>query len=118
MLHITDYRRLTNGKRYQTSDEREMSHHGGFEEITNRNSSENVDGEVPEIQTLTQEAVNELIRRFIAPLRRQLEELTRLVQGMSTQDIRIPNPRLSVVPLLVRPGLSPTTAFKTTGYII
>ena len=33
---------------------------------------------------LTQEAVNEQIRGFIAPLTRQLEELIRLVQKMST----------------------------------
>ena len=33
---------------------------------------------------MTQEAVNEQIRGFIAPLTRQLKELTRLVQGMST----------------------------------
>ena len=40
--------------------------------------------EVSEIQTLTQEAVNEQIRRFISPLTRQLEELSRLVQGKVT----------------------------------
>ena len=89
MLHSTDYRELRNGKRYQTSDEREMSHHGSTEEIANRISSENGKGENPEIQTLTQEAVNEQIRGFIASLTRQLEELTRLVQGMTTS--RHPN---------------------------
>ena len=89
MLHSIDYRELRNGKRYQTSDEREMSHHGSTEEITNRTSSENVEEENPEIQTLTQEAVNEQITVFFAPLTRQLEELTRLVQGMSTS--RHPN---------------------------
>ena len=35
-------------------------------------------------RTLTQEAVNEQIRGFIAPVTHQLEELTRLVQGMTT----------------------------------
>ena len=66
-----------------------MSNHGSTEELANRSSSENVEGGTPEFQTLTQEAVNEQIRRFIAPLTRQLEELTRLVQGMTTS--RHPN---------------------------
>ena len=85
MLKSTDYRELRNGKRYQTSTERTLSNHGCTEELAaNRSLSENVEGEVPEFQTLTQEAVNEQIRGFIAPLIRQLEELTRLVQGMTT----------------------------------
>ena len=84
MIHSTDYRELRNGKRYQMSAEREMSHHGIIEELVKRSSSENVEGESPENQTWTQEAVNEQIREFIAPLNHQLEELTRLVQGMST----------------------------------
>ena len=61
-----------------------MSDHGSTEENVTGNSSENVEGEVFEIQTLTQEAVNEQIRAFVAPLTRKLEELTRLVQGMVT----------------------------------
>ena len=61
-----------------------MSHHASTEELVNSSSSENVEGESPEIQTLTQKAINEQIRGFIAPLTRQLEELTRLVQGKST----------------------------------
>ena len=89
MLHSTDYRELRNGKHYQTSDERVMSHHGTTEEIANRSSSENVEGGIPEFQTFTQEAVNEHIRGFIAPLTRQLEELIRLVQEISTS--RHPN---------------------------
>ena len=84
MLNSIDYGELRNGKPYLTSDESEMSHHGSTEEIANRNSSENVVGENPEMQTLTQEAVDEQITAFIAPLNRQLEELTRLVQEMST----------------------------------
>ena len=84
MPHSTDYRELRNGKRYQTSIERTMSNQSSREEIGNRRSLENVEREVPEFQTLTQEAVSEQIRGFIAPLTRQLEELTRLVQGMTT----------------------------------
>ena len=89
MLHSTDYWEVRNEKRYQTSVERKMSHHGSTEELVNTSSSEIVAGKSQEIQTLTQEAVNEHIRRFIAPLTRQLEELTRPVQGMSTS--RHPN---------------------------
>ena len=61
-----------------------MSHHGSAEEIANRSSSENVEGENPEIQALTPAAVDEPIKGLIAPLTRQLEELTRLVQEMFT----------------------------------
>ena len=67
-----------------------MSHHDSTEEIANRSSSKNVEGEIPEFQTFqTPEAVNEQIRGFIGLLTRQLEELTRLVQGMTTS--RHPN---------------------------
>ena len=51
---------------------------------SNRNSSENVEREVSEIHTLTQEAVKEQVKGFVAPLTLELEELTRLVQGMVT----------------------------------
>ena len=47
-------------------------------------SSENVEGEVSEFQTLTPEAVGKQIRVFVASLTRQLDELTRLVQGLTT----------------------------------
>ena len=66
-----------------------MSNYGSTEGIANGISSENVKGEVSEVQTLTQEAVKERIRGFIAPLTRQLEELTLLVQRMTTS--RRPN---------------------------
>ena len=56
-----------------------MIDHGSTEENAPEISSENVEGEVSEIQTWTQEAVNEQIRGFVAPLTRQLE-LTRLLQ--------------------------------------
>ena len=105
MFHSIDYRELRNGKRYQTSIERTMSNHGSTEELANRTSSENVEGEVPGFQTLTQKAFNEQIRGFIAPLTRQVEGLARLVQGMTTPR----HPGLSLVPLLVPPCLSPTS---------
>ena len=105
MLNSTGYRELRNGKRYQTSIERTMSNHGSTEEIAKRSSSENVEGEVSEFQTLTQEIINEQIIGFIAPPTRQLEELTRLVlpHGIQTS-----SPGLSLVPFLVRPCLSQT----------
>ena len=59
MLHSNDYRDLRNRKHYQTSIEHIMSNHGSTEEVADRRSSENVEEEVPEFQTLTQEAVNE-----------------------------------------------------------
>ena len=65
-----------------------MSEDGSIEENRASNSSENFGEEVPEIHTLTQEAVNEQIKGFIAPLTCQLEELTRLLEGMVTT----PNP--------------------------
>ena len=61
-----------------------MSENGSMGEKVTKSSSENVEGEVSEIQKLTQESVNEQIKGFIAPLTRQLEELTRLTQGMVT----------------------------------
>ena len=72
MVNSTDYSELINGKRYPMSDESEMSQHGSTAEIAHRNSSENVVRENPEMQTLTQEAVGEQIRRLIAHLTRQL----------------------------------------------
>ena len=66
-----------------------MNDHGSTEENTAGILSKNVEGEVSEIQTLTQKAVNKKIRGFIAPLTRQLKELTRLVQGMT--NTRHPN---------------------------
>ena len=81
MLDSEKYRKLRNGKRYCTSTERTMSDNASIQGNITANSSKNIKGEVNEIQMLTQEAVNEQIRGFISLLTRQLEELTRLVQG-------------------------------------
>ena len=59
MLSSAEYRELRNGKRYQTSIQRTMSDYGSTEENATGISSKNVDVEVSEIQTLTQEVVNE-----------------------------------------------------------
>ena len=61
-----------------------MSEERSLEENVIGNSPENVEGEVPEIHTLTREAVNKQIKGFIALLTRQLKKLTRLVQGRLT----------------------------------
>ena len=70
-----------------------MSENGSIEYNSAGNSSENTEGEFPEIRTLTQEAVNEQIKGFIAPLTCQLEELIRLVLGMVTTPHPSHNPR-------------------------
>ena len=67
MLYSIDYRELRNGRRYLTSDESKLGHHINTEEIVNRNSSEIVVGENPEMQTLTQEAVDEQISVYCSP---------------------------------------------------
>ena len=100
MLGSTEYKKLRNGKRYQTSIEHTKCDHGSTEENAIGTSSENVEGEISKIQTLTQEAVNEQIRWFIAPLTRYLEELTQLVQGITTTR---------------RPNHYPRTEFGTTS---
>ena len=84
MLNSAIYKEIRNGKRYSTCVERAMSENGSIEETTTGNSSENVEVEVSEIHTSTQEVVNEQIIEFIAPPTRQLQELTRLVQGVVT----------------------------------
>ena len=60
-----------------------MSKNNGPEGKSAKNSHETDENEEPEICTLTQEEVNEQINSFIAPLTNQLEDLTRLVQGLS-----------------------------------
>ena len=59
-----------------------MSKNSSVEEKRAGNTSESVEEEVLESHILTQQTVNEQIKGFIAPLTRQLGELTRLVHGM------------------------------------
>ena len=56
-----------------------MSKNGSVECNRPVNSSEDIEGEGPESRTLTQELDSEQIKVFIASLRLQLDELTRLV---------------------------------------
>ena len=53
MLDSEEYRELRNGEPYYTSTKRTMRENGSIEENVTGNSSENVEGEVSEIQTLT-----------------------------------------------------------------
>ena len=84
MLDFYFYRELRNGKKYNADPARIMSENGSVEDNRAGNSSENTEEEVPQIRTLTQEALKEQIEGFMAPLTRQLEEFTRLVQEMVT----------------------------------
>ena len=84
MFDSDSYRELRRGKMYNTKSGDTMSESGNLEDNRAANSLENTEGEVPEIRTLNQEAVNEQIKGFIAPPTRQLEELTPLIQGMVT----------------------------------
>ena len=70
-----------------------MSDHGNTEEKGTGISSENVEGEVFDVQTMPQKDVIEKIRGFIAPLTLELEELTRLVQGTTNTRHPIYYPR-------------------------
>ena len=84
MLDFDSYRELRSGERYNTNAVHTVSDNGSVEDNRADNSSKNTEEEVPETRILTQEAVNEQIKGFIAPPARQLEELTQLVQGMVT----------------------------------
>ena len=93
MLNSDSYRELRNVKRYNTNPDSEMSDSGNVEVNRRSTSPENVEEEIPEIHTLTQEEVNQQIKGFTAPLTRLLEELTRLVQDMVTTSHPSPYPR-------------------------
>ena len=67
MLAIDPYRELRIGKRHKTNTDYEKSEHGGTEDNRVSNLSENAEEEVPKLRVLTQEAVNEEIKGFIAP---------------------------------------------------
>ena len=108
MLDFEEYRKLRNGKRYCTSTEHTMSDNDSIEKNLTATSSENFKGEVYEIQMLTREAVSEQIRAFIAPLARQLEELTRLVQGLVTTLHQDHCFKTDLLRLLVQPQIRPT----------
>ena len=90
MLDYAHKKEPRKSKSNNTDPERTVSQNGSIEESVAGNLSENVAEEFPEIHTLTQEAVIEQIKRFIAPSIRQLKELTRLVQRMGITRHRSP----------------------------
>ena len=77
-------RELKNGKKNDaacTSIKNKNSSSDGSRAMNSPEANEN---EGPEIRAITEEEIDEPINSFIAPLTRQLEDLTRLVQGMIT----------------------------------
>ena len=80
-----EYLELRNGRRYSRNSGQAMGGNGGDKDDRAGNLLVITEGEVREIQSLTQEAaVNEEIKGFIAPLICQLEELIWLIQRMVT----------------------------------
>ena len=84
MLDSDSYGEQRNGRSYNTNSGHTLTENGIVEDNRAAKSSEINEAEVPEIRTLTQEVVNEQIEGFIAPLTRQLKEMTPLVQGIAT----------------------------------
>ena len=76
MLDFDIDRELRNRKRYNTDTDDKMSENGSIESSGIGNPWENIGKEIPQVGVLIQEAVKEQIKGFIAPLTRQLEELT------------------------------------------
>ena len=91
-----------------------MSENGSAEDNRTGNSSENIEKGVPEIRFLTQEAVNDQIKGFIAPLTRQLEELTQLVLGMVTTSHRSHYPRADYSTISGTAHISPTICLNAS----
>ena len=84
-------------KRHKVQHElrlRTMSENGTAEDNRADKFSGNAEEEVPEIHTLTQEAVNEQIQGFIAPSHFNLEEFIRLVQRIVVTPYRNHYPRI------------------------
>ena len=82
-----------------------MSENNSTESSPVRNAPEcNVEDE-PEVYILTQEDVNEQIGSHIAPLTKQLEDMTRLIQGMTTAQNPTSHPRAGT-----------SASFSATGY--
>ena len=87
-----------------------MRENGNVEVNPTSNSSENVEEEISEIHTMTQEAFNEQIEKFIALLTCQIEELTRLVQGI------VATPHVNHYPRTNRSTISGTAAYQPDNH--
>ena len=72
MQAFDSIRRLRNGARYDTASNSIMRENSSSEGSPAKNSPEANKIEVPEIPALSQEVVDELIKRFIAPLSKKL----------------------------------------------
>ena len=88
-----------------------MGENGSVKVNRGKKLSEYTEKEFPEIRILTQEAVNEQIKGFIAPLTRQLEELTALVRGMVTKPHPSHHPRTGYSNISGRVAHQPYTYF-------
>ena len=105
-------RELKNGKRYDTTSNRVMSKTSVSEASPAMNPPETKEIEGPEVSAITQDEVDEKIKSFIAPLTRQLEDLTPLVRGMTTASHpnNYPSTGTSASSLVVvHPDISPTS---------
>ena len=75
-------RQLRNRKRQNTARATTSSENNGSESHSAMKFCRTNENEEPKIRSLTQEEVIEQIKNFIATLTRQLEDLTRVVQGL------------------------------------
>ena len=66
----------------------------------------NVEDE-PEVHVLTQKEVNQQIRNYIAPLTKQLENLSGFTQGMTTDQHPTSHPRAATSASFSVPGYQP-----------
>ena len=74
---------LRNGTRDSTARTNTKSENYGSEDTSAMDSHETDENEEHGIGTITQEEVKEQFKSFIFPLKNQLEDLTRFVQGAS-----------------------------------
>ena len=77
MQAFDSIRELRNGEWYDTASNSIMRENSSSEGSPAKNSLETNENEVPEIPTLTQDEVHELIKSFIAPLTKKLEDFSR-----------------------------------------
>ena len=67
MVDFDSYQELRNRKRYKTNSDYKMNEKASTDYNGAGNSWVNMEEEVPEISILSQEAVNEQIKGFVAP---------------------------------------------------
>ena len=99
---------LRNGKKYDTANTLKMNDSKNTESSPIVNAPGRNARDELEVHALTQEEVNEQVRNHIGPLTKQLQDLTRLIQGMTTAQLPTSYLRPSTTLGLVQPGISPT----------